>query len=111
LENGLLKQIITFENEKEIFPSATTTVCILLCKKNYELNPVKISVIKSLLELQQIDNISNYFQIEINQSDLPANKKWLPIIKSYSEKILIPKNFSTSLRVWKFFKRDSNGSK
>ncbi len=95
LENGLLKQIITFENEKEIFPSATTTVCILLCKKNYELNPVKISVIKSLLELQQIDNISNYFQIEINQSDLPANKKWLPIIKSYSEKILIPKNFST----------------
>jgi adenine-specific DNA-methyltransferase len=95
LENGLLKQIITFENEKEIFPSATTTVCILFCKKDYELNPVKITVIKSFLELQKIDNISNYFQIEINLSDLPANKKWLPIIKSYSDNIQIPKNFST----------------
>ena len=95
LENGLLKQIITFENEKEIFPSATTTVCVLLCKKDYELKPVKITVIKSFLELQEIDNISNYFQIEINLSDLPANKKWLPIIKSYLEKIKIPENFST----------------
>ncbi len=93
LENGLLKQIIRFENEKEIFPSATTTVCILLCKKDYQVHPIRITVIKSFLELEKIEIINNHFQIEIKQSQLPPDKKWLPIIKSYSEKYDIPENF------------------
>jgi len=46
LENHLLKQIIIFDNEKEIFPEATTTVCVLLCKNDVKKETIKILQIK-----------------------------------------------------------------
>jgi len=93
LDNYLLKQIVIFSNEKEIFPDATTTVCVLLCKKDKNKEPIKITQIKSGDNLAKISNISDYYQKKINLSDLPFNKKWTPILISlFSEKI-VPDGF------------------
>ncbi len=82
LENHLLKQIIIFSNEKEIFPDATTTVCVLLCKNDGKEEAIKIAHIKSNEEINIISDISDSYQRKINPSDLPYDKKWTPIILS-----------------------------
>ncbi|MEO5355800.1 MAG: SAM-dependent methyltransferase [Nitrospirae bacterium YQR-1] len=82
LENHLLKQIIIFSNEKEIFPDVTTTVCVLLCKNDGKEEAVKITQIKANEEIDKISDISNFYQRKINTLDLPYNKKWTPIILS-----------------------------
>jgi hypothetical protein len=53
LENHLLKQIIIFANEKEIFPEATTTVCVLLCKNDGKKETIKILQIKKSDEIKK----------------------------------------------------------
>jgi len=82
LENHLLKQIIIFSNEKEIFPDATTTVCVLLCKNDGKKDSIKITIIKTNEEIDKISDISNFYQQEITPSDLSYDKKWTPIILS-----------------------------
>jgi adenine-specific DNA-methyltransferase len=82
LANHLLKQIIIFSNEKEIFPDATTTVCVLFCKNDGKEEAIKITHIKSSEEIDKISDISNFYQQEIMPSDLPYDKKWTPIILS-----------------------------
>ena len=82
LDNKLLKQIIIFENEKEIFPEATTTVCVLLCKNDGKEEPIKITHVKANEELAHISDICNFYQRTIMPSDLPHDKKWTPIILS-----------------------------
>lgn len=93
LENHLLKQIIIFSNEKEIFPDATTTVCILLCKNDNKEEPIKITAIKTNEEIDSISDISNFYQRKILASDLPFNKKWTPIIRSLFSEQEIPEDF------------------
>lgn len=82
LENHLLKQIIIFSNEKEIFPDATTTVCVLLCKNDGKEEAIKITNIKANEEIEKISDISHFYHREIMSSDLPYNRKWTPIILS-----------------------------
>jgi adenine-specific DNA-methyltransferase len=82
LENHLLKQIIVFSNEKDIFPNATTTVCVLLCKNDEKEESIKITHIETNEEINKISDISNFYQQKIKPSDLPYNKKWSPIILS-----------------------------
>jgi len=53
LENNLLKQIILFSNEKDIFPDAITTVCILLCQKNYKYDSIRITSISNEDEIKK----------------------------------------------------------
>jgi len=84
LENHLLKQIIVFSNEKEIFQDAITTVCVLLCKNDGKEESIKITRIKTNEEINKISDISNFYQRKIKPSDLPYNKKWTPIILSSS---------------------------
>jgi len=86
LENHLLKQIVIFANEKEIFPDATTTVCVLLCKNDEKKEPIKILQIKRNDEIDKLSDISKFYQREIEPSDLPYNKKWTPIISSLFSK-------------------------
>ncbi|MEN8216359.1 MAG: N-6 DNA methylase [Pseudomonadota bacterium] len=93
LEKHLLKQIVTFSNEKEIFPEATTTVCVLFCKNDEQSEPVKISHIKTNEEICNISDISDFYQRKINPSDLPYNKKWTPIIKSLFSEQEVPDGF------------------
>lgn len=89
-QNGLLKQIIIFENEKDIFPEVTTTVCILLCKKDNIIDKVKITRIESKEQLHEILDFSEVYQHEIPVSKLPFNQKWSNIIESLYSCIDIP---------------------
>ena len=93
LKEHLLKQIVIFSNEKDIFPDVTTTVCILLCKNDGKEEPIKITAVKSEDEIRNIKDVSNYFQYELNQSDLPYDKKWTPIISTLYVEQQIPEDF------------------
>lgn len=90
VESHLLKQIVIFANEKEIFPDAITTVCILLCSNDTIESPVKLALISSQNDLSAIMDISKYYQHEIRADELPYNKKWTPIISSLYEEQHIP---------------------
>jgi len=104
LEEHLLKQIIIFSNEKEIFPDATTTVCILLCKNDGVEDSIKITLIDNKEQIDTIDDISEFYQRKIISSDLPYNKKWSPIIFPLSSEITIPDGFC-QLNQYGMFKR------
>jgi adenine-specific DNA-methyltransferase len=104
LDNYLLKQIIIFSNEKEIFPDATTTVCVLLCKKDRIKESIKITQIESGDNLVQISDISEYYQKIIDYSDLPFSKKWTPILMSLFSNKVMPKDF-VSLSLYGSFTR------
>lgn len=93
LEDNLLKQIVIFSNEKDIFPDAVTTVCVLLCKNDKREDSVKVTQIKEKDELDKITNIEDYYQKEINPSELPYGKKWSPIILSLFSEQSIPDGF------------------
>lgn len=82
LQGHLLKQIVVFSNEKEIFPDATTTVCVLLCRKDRRAGPVKITQVGSLAELDQIGDIGEYYQRRIAAEELPCDRKWTPILRA-----------------------------
>jgi len=81
-ENHLLKQILLFSNEKEIFPDVTTTVCMLLCKNDGKEEALKIAHVKSGKEIENISDVSEFFQHKIMTSDLPCDRKWTPILLS-----------------------------
>lgn len=93
LETNLLKQIIIFSNEKTIFPDAITTVCILFCKKNDKDDGIKITLIEDADKLNQIPDISGFYQHKINKVQLPYHKKWTPIIYSLVSDQQIPIGF------------------
>lgn len=93
LENHLLKQIIIFLNEKEIFQDATTTVCVLLCKNDGQDEPIKITIIKANEEINKITDVSVFYQRKILSSALPYNKKWTPIILSLFSEQEVPSGF------------------
>ena len=93
LQKHLLKHIIIFENEKEIFPDATTTVCILLCKKDDNDEDIKITQIKTEEEIKRLSDINNSYHRQIKTIELPYNKKWSPIILSLFSEQKIPVGF------------------
>ncbi|MFZ5951698.1 MAG: N-6 DNA methylase [Candidatus Rifleibacteriota bacterium] len=93
LQNNLLKQIIVFSNEKDIFPEATTTVCVLLCSKDNQQADIKIAKIQSVEELASIENVCDYYQKTIQPCDLPPEKKWTPIITSLFSENFVPESF------------------
>ena len=80
--NRLLKQIIIFSNEKEIFPEVTTTICVLLCKNDGKEEPIKITQVNSADDIAQTTDIGNLYQKQIEPSELPFGKKWNPILLS-----------------------------
>ncbi len=93
LEKHLLKQIIIFANEKDIFPDATTTICILLCQNNQLKQDIKITNITTSQEIKEISNISNSYHYQLKNYQLPHNQKWTPIILSLISPQTIPKGF------------------
>lgn len=93
LESHLLKQIIIFSNEKDIFPDATTTVCILLCKKDGNKDSIKITLITNEDEINKVHDIGDFYQHVVKPSDLPCNKKWTPIISSLFSEHEVPDGF------------------
>ena len=82
MQGHLLKQIVVFSNEKEIFPDAITTVCVLLCHNNRQAEAIKITRIASLAELNQVGDIGECYQRRIEAERLPFDQKWTPILRS-----------------------------
>jgi len=104
LQGNLLKQIVVFSNEKEIFPDAVTTVCVLLCQKNRRAKPIKITQIASLAELDQVGDVGEYYQREIEAEKLPFDQKWTPILRSLFAERQCPDEF-VKLSCYGTFKR------
>ena len=93
IEEHLLKQIVIFSNEKEIFPDATTTVCVLLCKKDGKEESIRITLIDNDDEIDRIQRIDDFYQHKILSTELPYSKKWTPIIASLLYKKTLPSGF------------------
>lgn len=104
LEKHLLKRIIIFENEKDIFTDATTTVCILLCSNDGKDEKIKISLIKSAEEINGLMSVDNLYCVEISSKELPHNKKWSTIILSLFTTQKIPNGF-IEISLYGSFKR------
>ncbi len=110
LKNGLLKQIVFFCNEKDIFSDAVTTVCILLCKNDAVSGPIKISRVDSLEQLNSIDHLDEFFQHELPSGSLPFNKKWSPLIASRYWNFKIPERMSRIAEYGKFVRGIATGA-
>lgn len=93
LVNHMLKQIVIFSNERDIFPDAITTVCVLLCKNDGKKESVKITRIETNEELEKISDISSFYQSEIGSSDLRYDQKWTPILLSLFSRQERPSGF------------------
>jgi adenine-specific DNA-methyltransferase len=75
IKNKILRHIIVFDFEENVFDDALTTVCILLCSNDNNYQKVKFSSIKKLDELGGIQNyISAYPTVENNESNFTYNE-------------------------------------
>ena len=110
IEDHLLKQIIIFSNEKDVFPDATTTICILLCKKDGKKDSIKITSISNEDEISQVQEIDDFYQYEIRPTNLPYSKKWTPIISSLFYKKNIPSGFCKVLFYGTFMRGIATGA-
>lgn len=82
IKNKVLRHIIVFDFEENIFDDALTTACILLCSNDKNFQNVKFSTIKKINELETIKAyISNYPINNIDDStykhtELEPETKW-----------------------------------
>ena len=109
-KSGLLKQIIVFVNEKEIFADVTTTVCIILCRKDGKKQPIKITKLDHLDQLESIKTFNDYFQQEISPENLPYEKKWSSVISSFYKQLVIPKGLAKISDYGKFVRGIATGA-
>jgi adenine-specific DNA-methyltransferase len=75
IKNGFLKTIIRFENEKEVFPDALTSVGILLCSRSDNRQGVRFLTVKSISELHN-SNLESKGRV-IDFGLLEPGSKWL----------------------------------
>lgn len=82
ITNRVLRHIVVFDFEENVFDDALTTACILLCSNDKHSQKVKFSTIKSIDDLEQIKSyISEYplncsYEPTINLNDLEPEIKW-----------------------------------
>lgn len=82
IKNKVLRNIIVFDFEENVFDDALTTACILLCSNDKNYQKVKFSTIKKIDELETIQTyISNYpgNSIDVStftNSELDSDVKW-----------------------------------
>lgn len=110
IRNGLLKQIVIFENEKDIFPDVITTVCILLCKNDNKVDDIKITKIDSKDQLDELSHFSDFYQYKLPVNDLPYNEKWSAIITSLYNDITIPDGMVKVSNYGKFMRGIATGA-
>jgi adenine-specific DNA-methyltransferase len=101
LNNGLLKTVVRFENEKEVFPDALTSVGILLCSKNENHKGVRFITVKSISELKDEDLGSKGRLVDL--SLLEPSSKWLKFFDA--ETVSLCKRNLVTLRQHGAFKR------
>ncbi len=80
IKEKLLKAIINFKNNDEMFFNATTTCCILLIDKS-EKKEVLFYNLSSINELSSLKiGLTNPNLLVVNYSELKATEKWRPYI-------------------------------
>lgn len=110
LKNGMLKQIIIFSDEKEIFPDAVTTICVLLCKNDGKQKPIKVAQFDATVSINQITDFESFYQKEIDPTQLPCDKKWTPILQALFKEQNIPSNFIPMSSYGKFTRGIATGA-
>lgn len=81
LENKLLRAVINFENDKDIFFNATTTCCIILLDKEQK-DCITFYNISSLSELtEDMSVLEQRHAIHVSFSDITAAEKWRKYIR------------------------------
>lgn len=82
IKNKVLRHIVVFDFEENVFDDALTTSCILLCSNDKHNQKVKFSTIKKIDDLEHIKSyISEYphnnsYELTININDLEPEIKW-----------------------------------
>jgi adenine-specific DNA-methyltransferase len=93
LDENFLQRIVIFENEKEIFPEAITTVCVLLCEKGNAASTINVSFVTSQKEVESIDSFDELPTFSIDKRTLDHAKKWSPIFENLHTEVVIPAGF------------------
>ncbi|KPQ32219.1 MAG: Type I restriction-modification system methyltransferase subunit [Phormidium sp. OSCR] len=104
VKNNLLKQIILIKNERDLFPDALTTICLLLCENNSRDELIKVSHIFTQRQLNQIEDLSQLDYRSRSVGQLPSQEKWSPLLESTPDRSRIPEGFD-SLASYGTFKR------
>ena len=110
VRRGLLKQIIVFENEKEIFEDVTTTITVLLMKNNGLPEKVKITKITNAAQLAEVNSFEEKFDYQIPIAQLAPKQKWSPIINSLYNRFGIPSSFIPLVSLGKFSRGIATGA-
>jgi adenine-specific DNA-methyltransferase len=82
IKNKVLRHIVVFDFEENVFDDALTTACILLCSNDNNNQKVKFTTIKKIDDLEQIKSyiseypLNNSDESIINISDLDSEIKW-----------------------------------
>jgi adenine-specific DNA-methyltransferase len=82
IKNKILRHIVVFDFEENIFDDALTTACILLCSNDKYSQKVKFSTIKKINDLELIKNyisdypLNNIDDSAFNINELEPEKKW-----------------------------------
>ncbi len=104
LDTHLLKQIVLIKNERDLFPDALTTICLLLCENNEQDELIKLSQIASQRKLNEIEDLSQLDCGQRSAAQLPPQQKWSPLLESHQESQSRPEGFC-SLSNYGAFKR------
>ncbi|MGC9375042.1 MAG: HsdM family class I SAM-dependent methyltransferase [Bacteroidales bacterium] len=75
IKNKVLRHIVVFDFEENVFDDALTTACILLCSNDKHIQKVRFSTIKKVDDLELIKSyISNYPLNNTNDSTFDINE-------------------------------------
>jgi adenine-specific DNA-methyltransferase len=104
MQDGKLKQIVLFFNEKEVFPEVTTTVAIVLCKNDGVFDDVKVSIFDNDNRIQDVNEFDKFYQRSVPRDRLSPDTKWTPILLSDEQDLCKPEGM-TALSYYGAFKR------
>lgn len=104
VKSNLLKQIILIKNERDLFPDALTTICLLLCENNGRDEFIKVSHVLTQRQLNQIEDLSQLDYYPRSAAQLPSQQKWSPLLESTQDRSRVPQGFC-SLSSYGAFKR------
>lgn len=116
IKNEVLRHIVVFDFEENVFDDALTTACILLCSNDKHNQKVKFTTIKKIVDLEQIKSyisqypLNNSGESSINISDLEPVIKWRKYYQKQNGikyKNLIP--FSSVAKVVRGIATGANG--
>lgn len=82
IKNKVLRHIVVFDFEENVFDDALTTACILLCSNDKNNQTVKFSTIKTIDDLELVKTYISEYPINslggstFNVSELESDVKW-----------------------------------